>query len=128
MDHNPLPSRDRHYWLQTATGDLPRRAAGVRVALLIAAALLATLPGPARNALAAENDIRQPAVAGRFYPGDPGKLRAAVQGFLTDAMPPTTERPIAIVSPHAGYIYSGQIMADAFAQARGHAYQLVVLL
>ena len=128
MDHSLLPSRDRHHRLQTATGDLPRRAADVRIAMLIVAALLATLLGPARTAFAAENDIRPPAVAGRFYPGDPGKLRAAVQGFLADAMPPATERPIAIVSPHAGYIYSGQIMADAFAQARAHAYHLVVLL
>ncbi|MFY9705273.1 MAG: hypothetical protein WAJ95_05115, partial [Desulfobacterales bacterium] len=68
MDHSLLPSRDRHYRRQTATGDLPRRAAGVRIAMLIAAALLATLPGPARNAFAAENDIRPPAAAGRFYP------------------------------------------------------------
>jgi hypothetical protein len=96
--------------------------------MVIVATLLATLLGAARTAFAAENDIRPPAAAGRFYPGDPAKLRAAVQRFLADAVPAATERPIAIVSPHAGYIYSGQIMADAFAQARGHAYQLIVLL
>ena len=128
MNHSLLPSRDRHHRCQTASGDLPRSAAGVRIAMVIAAALLATLTGSAWTAFAAETDIRPPAVAGRFYPGDPGKLRAAVQRFLADAVPQATARPIAIVSPHAGYIYSGQIMADAFAQARGHAYHLVVLL
>jgi hypothetical protein len=95
---------------------------------VIGAVLLVILIGPVRTVFAAENDIRPAAVAGRFYPGDPAKLRAAVQRFLADAVPQATERPIAIVSPHAGYIYSGQIMADAFAQARGHTYHLVVLL
>ncbi|MEN8806015.1 MAG: AmmeMemoRadiSam system protein B [Desulfobacterales bacterium] len=128
MNHSPLLSTRRQLPLSTTYGGLPPRADGVRIAMVIAAALLATLLGPARTAFAAENDIRPPAVAGRFYPSDPEKLRAAVQRFLADAMPPTTQRPIAIVSPHAGYIYSGQIMADAFAQARGHAYDLVVLL
>ena len=128
MNHSLLPSRDRHHRLPNGKRRLAAAAAGVRIAMVIAAALLATLTGSAWTAFAAENDIRPPAVAGRFYPGDPGKLRAAVQRFLADAVPQATERPIAIVSPHAGYIYSGQIMADAFAQARGHAYHLVVLL
>jgi AmmeMemoRadiSam system protein B/AmmeMemoRadiSam system protein A len=72
--------------------------------------------------------IRAPAAAGQFYPENPDRLKAAVQRFLADAVPPTGVRPVALVSPHAGYIYSGQIMADAFAQARGHDYDLVVLL
>jgi AmmeMemoRadiSam system protein B/AmmeMemoRadiSam system protein A len=128
MNHSPLPSKRRQFLLRTTARGLPSRAAGACIAMVIGAALLAILLGAARTAFATENDIRPPAVAGRFYPGDPGKLRAAVQRFLADALPPATERPIAIISPHAGYIYSGQIMADAFAQARGHAYQLIVLL
>ena len=128
MNHSPLPSKRRQRLLRTTARGLPSRAAGACIAMVIGAALLAILLGAARTAFATENDIRPPAVAGRFYPGDPGKLSAAVQRFLADALPPATERPIAIISPHAGYIYSGQIMADAFAQARGHAYQLIVLL
>jgi MEMO1 family protein len=128
MTHSPLPSTHRRPVLSSTYGGLPPRAAGLCFAMVIGAALLATLFGPVRTAIAAENDIRQPAAAGRFYPGDPAKLRAAVLRFLADAVPAAAERPIAIVSPHAGYIYSGQIMADAFAQARGHAYQLIVLL
>ena len=128
MNHNPLSSTHRRPVLSSTYGGLPPRAAGLCFAMMIGAALLATHFGPMRTAIAAENNIRPAAVAGRFYPGDPGKLRAAVQMFLADALPPATVRPIAIVSPHAGYIYSGQIMADAFAQARGHVYDLVVLL
>ena len=71
---------------------------------------------------------RTPAVAGQFYPSDPEKLAKAVDGFLSDAVAPSEERPIAIVCPHAGYIYSGQIAADAYKQASKHAYDLVVIL
>lgn len=128
MNYSPLPSKRRQPQLSSICGGLPLWGIGIRLSMVIGAALLATFLGAARTAFAAENDIRPPAVAGRFYPGDPAKLRAAVQRFLADAVPAATERPIAIVTPHAGYIYSGQIMADAFAQVRGHAYQLVVLL
>ena len=72
--------------------------------------------------------VRKPAVAGQFYPSDPGKLAGAVDGYLGAAVTPTEERPIAIVCPHAGYIFSGQIAADAYKQASKHSYDLVVVL
>jgi AmmeMemoRadiSam system protein B/AmmeMemoRadiSam system protein A len=71
---------------------------------------------------------RPAAVAGQFYPADPAKLEAAVRAFLHDAVPARGERPLAIVVPHAGYVFSGQIAADAFNQARGRDYDLVVIL
>ena len=50
--------------------------------------------------------VRQPAVANRFYPGDPHELGRMVKNFLpTDSSPKT--KALGIVSPHAGYIYSG---------------------
>jgi AmmeMemoRadiSam system protein B/AmmeMemoRadiSam system protein A len=72
--------------------------------------------------------IRPPAVAGQFYPGDAHVLNMAVQSFLKDALPPKPERPIALIVPHAGYIYSGQIAADAYRQAANHTYDVVVVL
>ena len=77
--------------------------------------------GPAEGA-------REPAVSGKFYPSDPKALRLAVESFLRDAVPPKVDRPVALVAPHAGYIYSGQIAADAWRQAQGGEYDLVVLL
>jgi AmmeMemoRadiSam system protein B len=61
------------------------------------------------------NRIRRASVAGMFYPGDPRKLREAVQGYLAeaDAEGPT---PVAVIAPHAGYIYSGPIAASAYAR------------
>jgi len=67
-------------------------------------------------------------VAGRFYPEDPEKLRLAVSGFLGDAVQPDAPRPTAVIVPHAGYIYSGQIMADGLHQASGYPWDIIVIL
>ncbi len=71
---------------------------------------------------------RPPAVAGQFYPSDPSRLRLAVQQFLDEAVPAHVDKPVAIVVPHAGYIYSGQIAADAYRQVKGENYGTVVIL
>ena len=73
-------------------------------------------------------DARPPAVAGQFYPTDPAKLRLAIEQFLKGSTPIRMEKPIAIIVPHAGYIYSGQICADAYRQVAGHQYDTVVIL
>jgi AmmeMemoRadiSam system protein B len=63
--------------------------------------------------------VRQPAVAGTFYPADPGALRAMVGGLLA-AVPQRAGRPPkALIAPHAGYVYSGPIAASAFAAFAG---------
>ena len=72
--------------------------------------------------------VRPPAVAGKFYPSDKAKLEGAVKAFLADALPARGERPMGLVVPHAGYLYSGQIAADAYKQAAGYDYDLVVIL
>lgn len=64
--------------------------------------------------------VRQPAVAGRFYPADPDTLRAALGEYL--GMAHTGRRGgggdaalKAIIGPHAGYVYSGAIAASGYA-------------
>ncbi len=74
-------------------------------------------------------DIREPAVAGSFYPADPEALRAEVRGLLAkaDAGGPV---PKAIIAPHAGYIYSGPVAASVYARlaaARGRIRRVVLL-
>jgi hypothetical protein len=85
------------------------------------------LPPLVREA-AAETGFRPAAVAGSFYPADPSQLEAAVRAYLADARPPAPERPLALLVPHAGYIYSGQTAADAYRQAAGHDYDVIVIL
>lgn len=54
---------------------------------------------------------RKPAVAGRFYPGDGGALRNDVDQMLS-SFSPQPKQAIGVVSPHAGYIYSGSVAAE----------------
>ncbi|HUX69098.1 MAG TPA: AmmeMemoRadiSam system protein B [Cellulomonadaceae bacterium] len=65
--------------------------------------------------------VREPAVAGAFYPGDPEVLRITVDRLLADAPPPEEAAvPRAVIVPHAGYVYSGSTAALAYARvARG---------
>lgn len=72
--------------------------------------------------------IRPSAVAGQFYPGNAGQLKGAVEAFLSDAPAGRNVRPVAIVVPHAGYAYSGQIAADSWKQASGFDYDVIVIL
>ncbi|HPN66694.1 MAG TPA: AmmeMemoRadiSam system protein B [Candidatus Omnitrophota bacterium] len=52
--------------------------------------------------------IREPAVSGRFYPGTKQALREEVEKYITEGPAPKPEA-IGIVSPHAGYMYSGPV-------------------
>ncbi len=49
--------------------------------------------------------IRQPAVAGQFYPGTEQALRRELQHVIPENS--LKQRVIGVISPHAGYIYSG---------------------
>ena len=58
--------------------------------------------------------VRNPAVAGMFYPADRGELHDTIVQFLGQVSQ-SDYRPKAIIVPHAGYIYSGPIAASAYA-------------
>jgi AmmeMemoRadiSam system protein B len=58
-------------------------------------------------------DLREPAVAGRFYSSDAGRLAAEVSGYLEPAAASRCAR--VLVVPHAGYVYSGAIAGAGYA-------------
>jgi len=62
--------------------------------------------------------VRPPAVAGAFYPGEPQRLRAEVTALLAHVPDEGRAAPKALIAPHAGYVYSGQVAATAFASLR----------
>ena len=74
--------------------------------------------------------IREPAVAGLFYPGSAIDLGDAVQRLLDDAPLEVGPAPKALVVPHAGYVYSGPVAAAAYTRLQRHRerYGRVVLL
>jgi len=61
--------------------------------------------------------IRPPSVAGRFYPGTAAEVSAAV-GRLYAGATPGDRDAVAIMCPHAGWIYSGKLAARTLAQVR----------
>jgi AmmeMemoRadiSam system protein B/AmmeMemoRadiSam system protein A len=75
-----------------------------------------------------DSDVRDPAVAGKFYPESATKLRLSIEKFLQDAVSVNVKKPLAIIVPHAGYLYSGQICADGFKQVRHQKYDVIVIL
>ena len=75
------------------------------------------------------SQVRNPAVAGLFYPDNPQKLRGMLAGYLTAAHA-SGGVPKAIIAPHAGYIYSGPVAASAYVSigpARGIITHVVLL-
>jgi AmmeMemoRadiSam system protein B len=75
--------------------------------------------------------IRPPCAAGRFYSDDPERLLTELDALLTAARSSEdVPGPLAIVSPHAGYRYSGPVAASAFEQLRSRramVRQVVIL-
>lgn len=73
--------------------------------------------------------VRPSAIAGTWYPGEARVLAATIDDLLGQvSIPPTPDQLIALVSPHAGYAFSGQTAAHAYAQLRGHNFETVVLI
>jgi AmmeMemoRadiSam system protein B len=69
-------------------------------------------------------NIRPPAVAGLFYPAEPERLHTEVRHYLADATPGQVGKPKALIAPHAGYVYSGPVAGNAYAQLTGHGDEI----
>jgi AmmeMemoRadiSam system radical SAM enzyme/AmmeMemoRadiSam system protein B/AmmeMemoRadiSam system protein A len=62
-------------------------------------------------------NVRPPAVAGTFYPGEPGQLAKMLDDLLADGDVQPADWP-AVMVPHAGLIYSGRLAAQTFRRVR----------
>lgn len=73
--------------------------------------------------------IRSATVAGLFYPDDKEKLSNIINSFLQDAEPAIKpEKIFGIVSPHAGYTYSGNTAAYVYNLIKGKKYNRVIII
>ena len=72
--------------------------------------------------------VRKPAVAGQFYPADPAELQAEVMRMLDIDIPKPKGTVRAIISPHAGYAYSGRVAAEGFSMLRGSSYSRILII
>ncbi len=75
------------------------------------------------------DSIRQPAVAGSFYPSERDHLEKILEAlFLKAKSFRADQKPRILIVPHAGIIYSGKVAASAFSLLKGKNYQRVILL
>jgi AmmeMemoRadiSam system protein B/AmmeMemoRadiSam system protein A len=96
------------------------------MALLIAVLAIVTLK---YSPVHAAQNVRQPGVAGGFYPADPKALTAMIDDMLAHASPPQINDPIlAVVAPHAGYQYSGPVAAYTYAALKARKFARVVVI
>jgi AmmeMemoRadiSam system protein B len=73
--------------------------------------------------------IREPAVSGTFYPSNPDVLRSDIDGYLSKVSPVNIPGSImGLVSPHAGYMYSGQTAAYGYKALSGAQYDTVIVV
>ena len=71
---------------------------------------------------------RQPGFAGSFYPANPDKLKNEIQNYISKAKVLQLENPVAFISPHAGYIYSGPVAAYSYAQLKDKPVDVAIVL
>lgn len=70
--------------------------------------------------------VRKPAVAGSFYPSSAKEIKSMCSAWLRSSgdIPPQ-----ALIVPHAGYVFSGEVAASAFSRIpKGHSYKRIFLL
>lgn len=74
-------------------------------------------------------EIREPAVSGTFYPNPPEILSRDVKKYLENAKKEKIDGEIvALVAPHAGYMYSGQVAAHAYKLIEGKSFDSVMVV
>lgn len=80
-------------------------------------------------AQAEPQEVWEPQVAGRFYSEHENVLKGQMNTFFKNIPKQSNKgKPLAIISPHAGYQYSGQVAAYAYNSIKGHEFTRVILL
>ena len=74
-------------------------------------------------------DVRPSPIAGTWYEGDAKRLSRNIDEYLDNANLPELDGDVmAVIAPHAGHVYSGEVAGCAFAAIRGHEPDLVVVI
>lgn len=91
--------------------------------------LLLSVIFPAGGCAREDKMVREPAVAGQFYPVNKNELSKMVDGFLSNTKKQNLNgKIIGLISPHAGYVFSGQTAAWAYKQIEGEKFNTVILI
>lgn len=75
------------------------------------------------------DNVKKPVLAGTWYPGDPIRLRSDMERYLADTGEEKIDgKVMGLISPHAGYVYSGRIAACAYRAVRGNEFDAVIVI
>jgi len=75
------------------------------------------------------DNIKEPSVAGTFYPADKKELKDTIDTFLSKVNRiPGEGNIIALISPHAGYRYSGQVAAYGYKHIQDRDIRKIILI
>ncbi len=100
------------------------------IRIVLASTLAVALSAPSLFAQEGGQKVKKPVFSGTFYPSDPALLARTIDGYLKEA--DKAERipsPVfALISPHAGYEYSGQVAAFGYSQVKAREYKTVILI
>ena len=103
--------------------------ASLAIALLFLTAVPALRSAETAPPPAPPKKVREPAVAGLFYPKDPTELARTIDRCLAAANPAPFPGVLkAVICPHAGYEFSGPVAAFAYKLLHEHSFDTVVLL
>jgi len=72
--------------------------------------------------------VRESVIAGSWYPGDSEELSKVIDGYLNDVQVGATGDIYALISPHAGYRYSGRAAAYAYKTLQNQTITTVIIL
>ena len=75
------------------------------------------------------NRIRRSIISGQWYPGTALELEQTIERFFANVEPVEVDGEIVgLISPHAGYMYSGQVAAYAYQQIRDQSFDVVAII
>ena len=99
------------------------QASGVRIAIVLAISYQL-------SAISCfSQGTKEPSVAGQFYPQDKNTLSRQIESFLDNAhSEPVSGNIFCLIVPHAGYAFSGQAAAFAYALIKDKPYKTVVVI
>ncbi|MCF7847395.1 MAG: AmmeMemoRadiSam system protein B [Kiritimatiellales bacterium] len=75
-----------------------------------------------------EKKVLQSKLAGTWYSANPDQLGAELDGYLANVKQEKLENIMAVLLPHAGYRFSGQVAAYGIKQLEGRSFKRVVVL
>ncbi len=75
------------------------------------------------------DEVKRADLAGSWYPSDKKELTTIMEGFINSALtPPVDGEILGLISPHAGYDFSGRTAGFGFKAVRGRDYKTVVIV